>query len=197
MLGLAFSVPLYCTLFTTSCPPLDLPKEGEIIPSIPPFPMRRLSSQTWLPISDDKPDHCTVTYSSLLSYTLLSILEQVHPESVCVFRPAEWPSTIFSLHSDGGRGSETASSDDDNDGHTGPWHRPCHSVVAAAEPPLVPLKVADVISQIPSPRVSSTCFICLESVTPHTIWTAAPPTPWHCTWGQHHLIETSRGVLYT
>ena len=197
MLGLAFSVPLYCTLFTTSCPPLDLPKEGEIIPSIPPFPMRCLSSQTWLPVSDDKLDHYTVTYSSLLSYTLLSILEQVHPESVCVFHPAERPSTIFSLHSDGSRGSETASSDNNNDGRTGPQHRPCHSVVAAAEPPLVPLKVADVILQIPSLRILSTCFVHLESVTPHTIRTAAPPTPWCYTWGQRHLIETSRGVLYT
>ena len=89
-----------------------------------------------------------------------------HLKSVCVFRPTERPSYIFSLCSDSDCGSETVSSDNDNNGHAGPWRRQRHSVVTAAEPALVPLEVADVISQIPSLRISLMCFIRLESITP-------------------------------
>ena len=84
-----------------------------------------------------------------------------HLESVCVFRPTERPSSIFSLHSDNDSGS-----DDDNDDRAGPLRRQRASVTAAAEPALVPLEVADVISQIPSPCIPSMCFVRLESITP-------------------------------
>jgi len=84
-----------------------------------------------------------------------------HLESVCVFRPTGPPSSIFSLHSDSDSGS-----DDDSDDRAGPLRRQRDSVAAAAEPALVPLEVADVISQIPSPRIPSTCFVRLESITP-------------------------------
>jgi len=84
-----------------------------------------------------------------------------HLESVCVFRPTGRPSSIFSLHSDSDSGS-----DDDNDDRAGSWRRQRDSVVAAAEPALVPLEVADVISQIPSPHIPSMCFVRLESITP-------------------------------
>jgi len=86
-------------------------------------------------------------------------------ESVCVFSPTGRPSSIFSLHSDSDSGS-----DDDNDDRAGPLRRQWDSVVAAAEPALVPLEVADVISQIPSLRTPATSFVRLESITP------IPPT---------------------
>jgi len=84
-----------------------------------------------------------------------------HLESVCVFRPTERPSSIFSLHSDSDSGS-----DDDNDDRAGPLRRQRDSVAAAAKLALVPLEVADVISQIPSPRTPATSFVRLESITP-------------------------------
>jgi len=84
-------------------------------------------------------------------------------ESVCIYRPTGRPSSIFSLHSDSDSGS-----DDDNDGRAGPLRRQRDSVIAAAGhwQALVPLEVADVISQIPSPRTPTTTFVRLESITP-------------------------------
>ena len=89
-----------------------------------------------------------------------------HLESVCVFRPTGRPYSIFSLHSDSDSGSETALSDDDNDDRAGPWRRQRDSVVVAAELALIPLGVADVISQIPSPHTPLTSPVRLESITP-------------------------------
>ena len=85
-------------------------------------------------------------------------------ESVHVFRATGRPSAIFNLHSDSDTGSETALSDDDSDNRAGPWRRQRASAAAAAA--LVPLEVANVTSQIPSPRTPLTCFVRLKSITP-------------------------------
>jgi hypothetical protein len=88
-------------------------------------------------------------------------------ESVCVFRPTGRPSAISRFHPDSDSEFETSSSsDDDNDDR---WRRRRASVVvaAAAAAALVPLEVADVISQIPSRRTPlTTCLVRLDSITP-------------------------------
>jgi Carbohydrate/starch-binding module (family 21) len=85
-------------------------------------------------------------------------------ESVCFFRATGRPSAIFSLNSDSDTESETASSDDDNDAAAAP---PLLTHLRTSFEAMMPSKVADIVSPIPSPHTPLTCHthVRLESLS--------------------------------